>query len=204
MKRYFLFFLMILFSCSLVWGRHKTYVNLDGVNDIKREEAMQKNASDLLSEFNRAFFARSKLKLGGIPITQSAQETLNEIWAGKSFYCPEQRIFEIMISRSDGRYEIRNIPIMYNRRSSELLEDEVLIIFDSSNRIVDFKIALEKEKYIKTFEQAQTVQDKQLLEIVMDFVEDYRTAYNRKDISYIDKVFSDDALIIVGRVSREV
>lgn len=203
MKRYYLLILLILLSLSLLWAKHSTYVNLSGVNDDRREDILQKAAGDLLSEFNRAFFAKSNLKLDKLPLSEEAKESINEIWEGKSFYCPEQRIFEILISRSDGRYEIRNIPIIYDRKTSELFEDEVLIVFDRSNKIVDFKIALDKEKYIKIFEQAQTVQDKLLLEIVMDFVEDYRTAYNRKDINYIDKVFSEDALIIVGRVLNQ-
>jgi hypothetical protein len=37
----------------------------------------------------------------------------------------------------------------------------------------------------------------------LDFLENYRTAYNRKDISYIKKVFSDNALIITGTVLKE-
>ena len=203
MKRLIILFLLGFLMLSPCWGRHQTYVNLSGVHNDAREDILQQNAGALLSELNRAFFRKSKLKLDSIPLSADAKKTLNEMWDTQRFYCPEQRIFEILISRSDGRYEVRNIPIIYDRKSSNVLDDEVIMIFDKSNTIVDFRIALEKEKYIKTFEQAQTLQDKQLLEIVMDFVENYRTAYNRKDINYIDKVFSDDALIIVGRVLEQ-
>ena len=37
-------------------------------------------------------------------------------------------------------------------------------------------------------------------ETILNFVEKLRTSYNRKDIDYINTVFSDQALIIVGRV----
>ena len=37
-------------------------------------------------------------------------------------------------------------------------------------------------------------------ETILNFVENFRTSYNRKDIDYINTVFSDQALIIVGRV----
>ncbi|MDD3534637.1 MAG: hypothetical protein PHC50_00625 [Candidatus Cloacimonetes bacterium] len=203
MKRIIILFIFSVLLLSVGWARHQTYLVLSGVNDDACEDLLQQNASALLSEFNRAFFKKSKLKLDGMSLSATVKQTLNEMWESKSFYCPEQQIFEILIGRSDGRCEIRNIPIIYERKSSKLLDDEVIIIFDSANNIVDFRIALEKEKYIKTFEQAQSLQDKQLLEIVMDFVENYRTAYNRKDINYIDKVFSDDALIIVGRVLEQ-
>ena len=37
---------------------------------------------------------------------------------------------------------------------------------------------------------------------LLTFLEDYRTAYCLRDIEYIDKVFSDDAYIITGRVLK--
>lgn len=35
---------------------------------------------------------------------------------------------------------------------------------------------------------------------ILDYVEHFRTAYNQKDLKFIRQVFSDDALIITGRV----
>lgn len=184
---------------SITWAKHRTDLYLSGVNDEARQSALQKNAGDLLSEINRAFFAKSQLGLDKLSLTEAAAKNLREMWAGKSFYCPEQRIFQILVGRSDGQFEVRGIPIFYERKSQAVMDDEIVIIFNQSSRITDFRVALDKEKYVRMFEQANTIQDKQLLEIVLNFVENYRTAYNRKDINFIDKVFSDDALIIVGR-----
>ena len=36
--------------------------------------------------------------------------------------------------------------------------------------------------------------------IILDFIENFRTAYNRKDTVLLKKVYSDDALIITGKV----
>ena len=38
---------------------------------------------------------------------------------------------------------------------------------------------------------------------LITFLEDYRTAYCLRDINYINKVFSDDAYIIVGKVLQQ-
>jgi len=46
------------------------------------------------------------------------------------------------------------------------------------------------------------VTDLRRRQLILGFVENFRTAYNRKDIDYLDKVFSNDALIIVGRELR--
>ena len=39
-------------------------------------------------------------------------------------------------------------------------------------------------------------------EMLMEFLENYKTAYCLKDIDYLERVFSDDAVIIVGNVVR--
>ena len=36
--------------------------------------------------------------------------------------------------------------------------------------------------------------------MILDYVEQFRTAYNQKDINFLNQVFSDDALIITGKV----
>ena len=40
-------------------------------------------------------------------------------------------------------------------------------------------------------------------QVIIDFVENFRTAYNRKDIKLLNSVFSDKALIITGKVVAE-
>ena len=37
-------------------------------------------------------------------------------------------------------------------------------------------------------------------QLILDYVEQFRTAYNQKDINFLNQVFSDDALIITGKV----
>ena len=37
-------------------------------------------------------------------------------------------------------------------------------------------------------------------QMILDYVEQFRTAYNQKDLQFLNQVFSDDALIITGKV----
>ena len=62
---------------------------------------------------------------------------------------------------------------------------------------------LEKHKYQYIIEQGKKEEDIGNRQKITEFIETYRTAYNKKDLIYIEKVFSDDALIIVGRVLQE-
>ena len=38
--------------------------------------------------------------------------------------------------------------------------------------------------------------------MILDYVEHFRTAYNQKDMRFLQQVFSDEALIIVGKVIK--
>ena len=40
--------------------------------------------------------------------------------------------------------------------------------------------------------------------MILDYVEQFRTAYNTKDLIFLNQIFSDDALIITGKVIRSV
>jgi hypothetical protein len=40
-------------------------------------------------------------------------------------------------------------------------------------------------------------------QLILDYVEQFRTAYNQKDINFLNQVFSDDALIITGKVIQQ-
>jgi hypothetical protein len=50
---------------------------------------------------------------------------------------------------------------------------------------------------------SNSVIDKTRREIILNFIENFRTAYIRKDIDFIEKVFSEHALIITGRVVQQ-
>lgn len=40
-------------------------------------------------------------------------------------------------------------------------------------------------------------------QLILDYVEHFRTSYNQKDINFLNQVFSDDALIITGKVIKQ-
>ena len=39
-------------------------------------------------------------------------------------------------------------------------------------------------------------------QLILDYVEQFRTAYNQKDLDFLEAIFSDDALIITGTVVK--
>ena len=59
------------------------------------------------------------------------------------------------------------------------------------------------EEAKKTFASGLEESDKANRQMILDYVEQLRQSYGKKDIGFIEQVFSDNALIITGKVIRE-
>ena len=51
---------------------------------------------------------------------------------------------------------------------------------------------------------ALTVDDVVRRQLILEYVERFRNAYNLKDLNFLEEIFSDDALIITGKVVKRV
>ena len=65
-------------------------------------------------------------------------------------------------------------------------------------------IAIEMNRYEELMAQKQSDLDYARRQIIVDFIENFRTAYNRKDNVMLNSVFSDKALIITGRARKSI
>ncbi|NQU05597.1 MAG: hypothetical protein HQ568_05850 [Calditrichaeota bacterium] len=99
-------------------------------------------------------------------------------------------------------YEIRNIRV--KRVSDEGMSgntyQNLVFTLDNEGRIVSVRFAMENKYYLQILEDGERLKDFGFRQEILEFIEIFRTAYNRKDIGFLRKVYSDDALIIVGRV----
>jgi hypothetical protein len=181
-------------------AKHNTDVYLGGLNDTKFQGLMQDHLTELISCFNKSFGSKQNLSIDSQIISPVALKSLNEMWKFKSFICPETELILNVLKRTDGLYEVRNIPILYEIKTNLTQDDEIVIVFDSLGVVQGILIALEREKYTQMFTDSFTLQDRKLRETILTFLESFRTAYNRKDLTFIEQVFSEDALIIVGHV----
>lgn len=79
------------------------------------------------------------------------------------------------------------------------LEDVVFRVNNNTKKIesVAYKLSITTEQKIMSMDW-----DDAARLTLITFLEDYRTAYCLEDINYIDKVFANDAYIIVGRVLK--
>lgn len=69
--------------------------------------------------------------------------------------------------------------------------------------IDDIRFAIEKPHWDAIVEQGRLLEDFARRQQILQTVEIFRTAYCRKDLDYLKQIYSEDALIIVGKVLKE-
>ncbi len=174
----------------------------DGINDEQLKATIQHNASEMLRAFNRAIMTGKNPKFEKGIFTKSAQEDIKKMWESSAISCPVSSISEKCLTLPIGGYQIRNIVVTLMDAPLEEQAQELVINFDLQGRIDNVMIAMEQQRYIDVLGNNISVKDFANRQMIIDFVENFRTAYNRKDIDYIDKIFSEDAIVITGKVIK--
>ena len=178
----------------------------DGVSDADLKSGIEKSTSTLLSALNSTVISgKSKVKLdkeNETIFTKDGRKCLDEMWASSAMMCPVSQITEKCISMQNGTVQVRNIPITLLAADDENCEQDLVICYNQQGQIDNIMIALEEHRYLDVINAQISVKDFHRRQAIIDFVENFRTAYNRKDIDYINNVFSDNALIITGKVVK--
>jgi hypothetical protein len=79
---------------------------------------------------------------------------------------------------------------------------EAVISFSKEGKITGFNLTLSMNMYSKVMQNTMEITDVRRRMEILDYVEYFRTSYNRKDLSFLRQVFSEDALIITGKVIK--
>ena len=80
---------------------------------------------------------------------------------------------------------------------------EFVIEFDAQGRISDVNIAMEKLQYQDILKEGERLEDLDRRQEIIFFCEQFRNAYNKYDLKFMEDIFSDDALIITGHVRQK-
>lgn len=185
-------------------AQFKTELYLTDLPDEALQEKVQQNISKLLTAMNNADAAQTSLDYTGIQIAQAARKTLDAMWAGNTYRCGDTEIVERCLTTPDNRYQVRNIPLFTKGVGEKDEYQEAVISFNTQGIIVDFHIAISTNLYVKILKKGWDVTDLRYRQMILDYVEQFRTAYNTKDMDFLEQIYSDDALIITGKVIKSV
>ena len=197
--------------CSLrlsAYNQVRLVIN-SGTDNAQLKQQIERAVSVVITEINQSQERRvSKLDLPQTYIAKDAQAELNKLWSNEHFRCVEEEIVERLLTTRDG-YQVRGIPLIVNSaaQGDELGYQEAVINFDRQGIIVSFYYTIAPELYSKLRmtqmgDKRHEVTDIRDRMMILDYVEHFRTAYNQKDLKFLKQVFSDDALIITGKVVK--
>ncbi|RKD91470.1 nuclear transport factor 2 family protein [Mangrovibacterium diazotrophicum] len=182
------------------FAQHNTSLELENkLDNALLQKAIEENVSALLTDLNTAYVEEKVPQLHGNYISKDARTSVLAMWETSRFYCVESWMMEKCLNSATG-YQVRNIPVFMKEANDQL---DLVIGLDASGVINDVHVALEVQQYMSVIDANISVTDLRRRQVILDFVENFRTAYNRKDIDFLRQVYSDDALIITGKVVKQ-
>lgn len=198
-KRIVLIILGIMVSIS-TYAQHTTSFKFSETAPEYVLRNMERNANALFSEINKKYdLSGSVLDISKCS-TASAQERINGMWKVRHFYCTRTSVVTRVLKMvSSDTYQVRNIPVCYPGGDSQEYQYQFVILeFDKSGMITDFYCSLPEHELV--IPDDNPVPDLRHREQINNFISNFFTAYNCKDIDLIEKMYSEDALIITGKV----
>lgn len=174
-----------------------------GVDDATVLSAIQENSGNLLSCFNAAIMEGKKLKekLKAHPLPKEVDQIVHNMWQSSPMMCPVSEVKGKVYRLPGGGYQLRDIPVSMLASNDD--DKDLVFNFDATGALSNVYVALELHNYRNVIVDGVAVEDFLRRQIILDFVENFRTAYNRKDLAYLRQVFSNDALIITGKVLQQ-
>ncbi|MFW5975006.1 MAG: hypothetical protein ACOCQ6_02250 [Bacteroidota bacterium] len=104
----------------------------------------------------------------------------------------------------NNQFVVRSVPMMFNyENNNRKFVEDVVFVFDDEGKINAVNFALSEvavRDILDKNDEWGTPQEKYTL---IQFLEYYKTAYNLKRLDYLEQVFDDNALIIVGHVLKK-
>ena len=175
----------------------------DGIDDGLVKQRIEQTLGVMLNEINAAQAEGRNLNFSVMGIDTRIQRSMAMLWENTPFVCTDEMIIEHCITTGDG-YQIRNIPLMMKptgeREFNEDEYQEAVVSFDRQGNVESFYLSISMNLYMNVIKSNLELTDLRRRQLILDYVEQFRTAYNQKDLPFLNQVFSDDALIITGRV----
>ncbi len=194
---------VLLMITTVAMADGATFKITEGVVDAATKAKMESNVTLMMSLFKSAADEEQKKpKLSKDNFTPEAIKDVELMWKTSAMSCPPVSIMSRCLKTASG-YQVRGIPVDMIEADQEESRQELTVDFTPSGLISGVSISIDLQRYEEIMGQKESDLDYARRQIIVDFVENFRTAYNRKDIDLLNSVFSDKALIITGKVVKE-
>ena len=204
MKRLFFSFAFVLCQWALCLAQPVYFSFSDGIDNPALKTKMEREVSMMLTEINAAQRAGRNLNFSAMgQLNKHVQQSMESLWENTPFVCIDDEIVEHCITTGTG-YQVRNIPLMMRPIGEEWSDEdeyqEAVISFDRQGNVESFYFTISMNLYMNVIKTNIELADLRRRQMILNYVEQFRTSYNQKDLHFLNQVFSDDALIITGKV----
>jgi len=161
---------------------------------------LQTNASTVMTALNNFNGGNGQLQLpasirdgdGAIGL-----ERLSDLARTNGIRTNASELYSQVIMLNNNTYQIRRLYVSTNSQNdSKTLE--LVLTFDRDGRLTDAQFAMAEHQFDMILKDAISLLDDYRRRQIINYLEQFKTAYNRKDVDYIELQFSDKALIITG------
>lgn len=178
------------------------------ITDENLRDVINRNTTKLFTEINSRYTELTKksesaimLNLAAIDMADSAKSAIQSLWDMSPFAVRKEKLSGPIVVRFSEGYEYRPVPLFVKNADQNHQYDEAVIVYDKKGKIVNFYYSIHKFRDIVGGNTSPAEYRKR--QMILDFLENVRTAYNRKDIGLIKDMYSDKALIIKGFVVKQ-
>ena len=194
--------IFLLFSTSAFsFSQNRTTIELSAFHDDNFRGKVESNATLLLTALNEGFYQKEWPAIPDSVVTHEGRKILQSLWQTAPFHCLYTKIQTSLVDRfQENTYEVRGITLTISSGTSPSNQEEGILLIDKSGKIDGLYYGLENHRFREIIRARKNLDDLRNRKVILDFIENFRTAYNRKDVAFLDEVFSENALIIVGRV----
>lgn len=203
MMKKVLLFVLVLMAANVMKADNISFTISDGIDNGTIKSKMEKSVMRILNEVNAAQAAGRNLNFAAMGVNTRVQQSMAMLWENTPFICTDEEIVEHCITTGSG-YQVRNIPLLMKptgeREFNEDEYQEAVISFDKQGNVESFYLTISMNLYMNVLKTNYGVKDVRRRQMILDYVDQFRTAYNQKNINFLNQVFSEDALIITGTV----
>lgn len=111
---------------------------------------------------------------------------------------------DVNVNKTNDGWEVRKIQVLNEYKTIRKQTTEYIILdFDNNGKLFDINFGITEDLYNTFVNKSKYGNDWANREIIIKFIEKYRTAFLTRDMEVLDQIFSEEAIIIVGRVLKQ-
>jgi len=161
----------------------------DGIENATIKSKIERTISAILSEANAAHEGHREMNYSILGIPTNVQGSLASLWDNSPFISMDSEIVEHCLTTGTG-YQVRNIPLILKPLNPTDIEEdedyqEAVVSFDKQGNLVSFYLSISMNLYMNVVRDNKEITDLRRRQLILDYVEQFRTSYNQKDIHFL-------------------